>query len=528
MKKLLAVLLSIMMLAMPLTSMAENSVWDNAARQETTITIHDLNADLVAALGGDDTVMAAINDLLAALTLTSYQQGDETGLDINLSGKSVLGMAVLATAADEDTLTYISSKLVGGVIAVNSKDTEAITEKFLRATMKMSGQSDEEIEKEIAASKEQMDGTEEYNALMEAALNLRNMDEEKFMEELAQVDATELLNVLNDMASNAVLEEVTEQPGDCDPAKNYVKVTVAPETLIQMMKAAMAAVHSMPSVGAYLDATFAYAGTSWDDLLKELDAEELYAEDVVYEYWLSEAGELVRMTVAAKVNNGGEEPLPMSFALTRNTVDGVATWLVNFKSAEDTVMTATFAGDLENFKANLTFYDGEDTVEINVNGEGVGTDNSVVDVEFKVTSSGDTQGFGAVVTTATTMDGEQGVRKVDVLVRFMGLDVVTITAETRTCDAKDAMDVSKAQDLGAMTDSEFQTWYVKVMNNVQNLPMTIMMSLPESVLTGAILSLFLHGKLAKSAVLANQSEGIAFFPYSCYNKNDTFYFCGRE
>ena len=65
MKKLLAVLLSIMMLAMPLTSMAENSVWDNAARQETTITIHNLNADLVAALGGDDTTMAAINDLLA-------------------------------------------------------------------------------------------------------------------------------------------------------------------------------------------------------------------------------------------------------------------------------------------------------------------------------------------------------------------------------------------------------------------------------------------------------------------------------
>ena len=54
MKKLLAVLLSIMMLAMPLTSMAENSVWDNAARQETTITIHDLNADLVAALGVED------------------------------------------------------------------------------------------------------------------------------------------------------------------------------------------------------------------------------------------------------------------------------------------------------------------------------------------------------------------------------------------------------------------------------------------------------------------------------------------
>ena len=70
MKKLLAVLLSIMMLAMPLTSMAENSVWDNAARQETTITIHDLNADLVAALGGLTATAAVEHDcylLLAAL-----------------------------------------------------------------------------------------------------------------------------------------------------------------------------------------------------------------------------------------------------------------------------------------------------------------------------------------------------------------------------------------------------------------------------------------------------------------------------
>ena len=43
--------------------------------------------------------------------------------------------------------------------------------------------------------------------------------------------------------------------------------------------------------------------------------------------------------------------------------------------------------------------------------------------------------------------------------------------------------LSKAQDLGAMTDSEFQTWFVKVMNNLQNLPMTLLMSLPESMLT---------------------------------------------
>lgn len=400
MKKLLAVLLSIMMLAMPLTSMAENSVWDNAARQETTITIHDLNADLVAALGGDDTTMAAINDLLAALSLTGYQQGNEAGFDLNLSGKSVLGMASLTTAAEENQLMYVSSALLGGVIAVNSKDMEAIKEKALRATMKMSGQSDEEIDKAIEESKEQLSGNAEYTALMEASANLSSMTEEQLMEELTQADTTAFMTMMNEILSGAEMAEVTEQPGDCDAAKNYVKVTVPPEKIAEMTKALLEMIHSVPSIGAYMDALFSAADTSWDDLLKELDEADLYADDIVYEYWMTEAGELVRMTASVKINNGGEEPLPMSFTATRNTADG-----------------------------------------------------------------------------------EQGVRKVDVLVRFMGLDVVTITAETRTCDAKDALDVSKAQDLGAMTDSEFQTWFVKVMNNLQNLPMTLLMSLPESMLT---------------------------------------------
>ena len=302
MKKLLAVLLSIMMLAMPLTSMAENSVWDNAARQETTITIHDLNADLGAALGGDDTAMAAINDLLAALSLTGYQQGDEAGFDLNLSGKSVLGMASLTTAAEENQLMYVSSALLGGVIAVNSKDVEAIKEKALRATMKMSGQSDEKIDKAIEESKEQLSGNAEYTALMEASANLSSMTEEQLMEELTQADTTAFMTMMNEILSGAEMAEVTEQPGDCDAAKNYVKVTVPPEKLAEMTKALLEMIHSVPSIGAYMDALFSAADTSWDDLLKELDEADLYADDIVYEYWMTEAGELVRMTASVKIN----------------------------------------------------------------------------------------------------------------------------------------------------------------------------------------------------------------------------------
>lgn len=317
-------------------------------------------------------------------------------------------MASLTTAAEENQLMYVSSALLGGVIAVNSKDVEAIKEKALRATMKMSGQSDEEIDKAIEESKEQLSGNAEYTALMEAAANLSSMTEEQLMEELTQADTTAFMTMMNEILSGEEMAEVTEQPGDCDAAKSYVKVTVPPEKIVEMTKALLEMIHSVPSVGAYMDALFSAADTSWDDLLKELDEADLYADDIVYEYWMTEAGELVRMTASVKINNGGEEPLPISFTMTRNTADGVATWLVTIKSAEDTAATLTFAGDLENFTANLTAYDGEDPVEINVSGKGVGTDSSVVDVEIKETVDGVEQGFGVVVTTATTMDGEPG------------------------------------------------------------------------------------------------------------------------
>ena len=121
---------------------------------------------------------------------------------------------------------------------------EAIKEKALRATMKMSGQSDEEIDKAIEESKEQLSGNAEYTALMEAAANLSSMTEEQLMEELTQADTTAFMTMMNEILSGAEMAEVTEQPGDCDAAKSYVKVTVPPEKIVEMTKALLEMIHS--------------------------------------------------------------------------------------------------------------------------------------------------------------------------------------------------------------------------------------------------------------------------------------------
>lgn len=122
--------------------------------------------------------------------------------------------------------------------------------------MKMAGQSDEEIDKAIEESKEQLSGNEEYTALMEASANLSSMTEDQLMEELAQADTTAFMTLMNEILSGAEMAEVTEQPGDCDAAKSYVKVTVPPEKLAEMTKALLEMIHSVPSIGAYMDAFF--------------------------------------------------------------------------------------------------------------------------------------------------------------------------------------------------------------------------------------------------------------------------------
>ena len=487
-KKLLAVLLSILMLVMPMASLAESSVWDDPARTETTVTLHDMNAAVLGEL--DESTVNAITDLLAALSLTSYQQGNERGLSVNLSGKSVLAASILESA-DDSNVTYATSSLFDGTIAVNSNDMENIGNKYLRAVMKMNGMSDEEIDAEFAKQQETLDVavadvTPDFNAVLEAGAAFASMSGEDLLAELEQADLSQLQALLS-TDNQAQLEAVTEQPDDCDPAAQYAKTTVPVDEMNQALGVLLETLHSVPSVGAYMDAFVAYGGTSWDELLAQVKEIQPYAGDAVGEVWLTEDNQIVRFAATLLVDNDGEEPMPISFVLARKTVDDVATWLGTFKTVDDTVLTLGFTGDAANFTAELTFYmDGTETgaqSKFILQGKNIDTDNSALDLEIQVTNDDEITSFGFALTVTKTMDGAQGVCTANLVPRFMGVDIVTFTVEKRTCDAQTAMDVTDVRDLGAMTDEEFQTWFVRVLGQVQNLPMTLMMNLPDSVLT---------------------------------------------
>ena len=124
MKKLLAVLLSIMMLAMPLTSMAENSVWDKIApepvrytlsvsltlyknadadavkkRAQVSLAAHaealraDLGRDVVRSQFIDAALVSGVYDVeivspAADVILTRKQWADCTGITVNIEGRA--------------------------------------------------------------------------------------------------------------------------------------------------------------------------------------------------------------------------------------------------------------------------------------------------------------------------------------------------------------------------------------------------------------------------------------------------------
>ena len=89
MKKLLSMLLVLMMLILSASSLAEGDAWVDAARIETTVTLHDLNTDLLAMFDLDDEIATAVKDTLDSLVITTYRQAQQCGFHVTL-GKTTL------------------------------------------------------------------------------------------------------------------------------------------------------------------------------------------------------------------------------------------------------------------------------------------------------------------------------------------------------------------------------------------------------------------------------------------------------
>ena len=180
MKKLLALLLSLMLMAMPFASYAD------AVNTTMTFTHGSLSELLSLFLGGNaEAYGTALNDLLDCVSLTEYVQNGQAGITLSLSGSE----AVTANVAVTEAGLSLSSNLLGD-------DVVSVT-----------------FEELITLCNQQL---AQYGLSLETLMTVIST----YLQDLDFSDLTfEQTNALvTEIMGRAVYAEVTEQPNDCDPA----------------------------------------------------------------------------------------------------------------------------------------------------------------------------------------------------------------------------------------------------------------------------------------------------------------------
>lgn len=503
MKKLFAALLAMMMLLMPVASFAETATledtWQNAERVETVVTIHDLNEDLVKALGGDDTIMTAINDLLNALNISTYTQGEEFGVSIGMQGKELIWGAM----TQADTAATIASNLLGGTIVIHEEDTENLSDNYMRLMMKQSGMTDEEIEEALKESQEATvagldteEIMESYAKLMERCQEIMQISDVEAMRQILSVDWTKLAEAWANISIETV--PVTEQPEGCTTAAYATTVVVTNEQLMALCYELVNGGLEIPFMKEYYTAMKEYTlavdtgeeisneefDEAMNELIESIKEAELLAEDATLVIYSDENGLPLMFQLDAKFANGEYEPIPLTETATMEiTDDGVL--IVAKATSLETDVTFTIKNNDTTWDICLVAEEDQTVIEFDIVVDKVATDTTeTINVTFdvKITQDDYTAGFGLKVLENSRLEDGQATGKTDITICYMGLDIVTITLDTKTCAAVESRIGTDAVDLGKMTFEEFQNWYTDLQTSLQLLPMQIVMSLPDSIL----------------------------------------------
>lgn len=552
MKKMLALLLALMMLHLPVLSLAES--FDNlddmiggsdlmleetpteapvAARQEGERRINTVISikELTGVQTGDDTVDAAIQDLLDALSIRFSQQGCEGEMAVVLSGQEVL---TLGGAVDGNDV-YLSSNLLGGSIAASTEEIIPLVNRFLDVFVQMelmTAREAEEMKSVIEMAQEEMQAS--VNASMDYVMQLQNLDFSAFEKVLPMI------------MGSVQMVETPVVPKMCDAADSGMTVTLNNEQFVEILRACIQFVMDNPVIKQYMEATgefyteeeiqdmwafykesglyeteehFRARHTTVDmalqNALEMLEGAQWLGGDLTIALYVSNEGYPVYATFVLPMYNG-EQTETLEIVYTRQTVAQGVAYTCNISVDGETVTIDALATDArttinviaangmktmdmiitnagENaLKAELNGYEGNRNKDTNdklftmlLDGQWECTDARKC---FVGTLSFNTWNGNAVeeemnfaVNSDYAVDGEDfsGATEFSFQVEGVGM---TIRAATETTAPQASIMEGNVTRLAELDDTELQSWISGVMEGLNTVLGTAIIALPESVL----------------------------------------------
>ncbi len=446
MKKLLSLVLALMMLTLPVLaeeayapSFVEQAV-ANGRRAETTVTLTDLNALLAMMLfGADQESIAMIQELLESVALTGYVQGDEAGFALKMKGMDVANAAL--GLAEDDVL--LGSNLLGKApVALNVENLKPVAERILTYYA---------------------DALQMTEADMAVLLTLLEPEVLKSMfegyaapavpEETLEMDFSAFDALIAEWEQLIVVEPVTVQPEDCDPADTKAILTIPAEEANRIFPAMAAFVEANPMLLLNVNASLAEEGVSWAEIKPYLAEIKAFAEPMVCEAYM--AGEkLVKFgwTTAIAGADGENQPIALSYGKLDGTISLI------YVQTDALMVSLVYA---EKMEAAAT----QQTLELSL---------SVFTEEAPVT-------FGLAAECRTATDGLDATDLTTVTLMVMGMPFITLNVDTKTLAPTAVMTVADAVDLSKLTEEDFQAWCMTMETNAAMAIFMGMMLLPQSL-----------------------------------------------
>lgn len=495
MKKLMAIILALVVLALPVASLADGDFISEAVangrsvERVTTLKMMEI---------GDESVDQLVGSLLDVISVVTYWQeadGVQTGLQVNMDGKDILSIDV---AGADETVYLRSNLLKGDIIAVAPQDVEAIAEKVLK-TMVAEQLIDEE---DVENAMEQM-----RTAMADASNSMANVDFEAVMTGFD-------FSALQLFSESVVAERLVEQsdlsglPEGSDPAVAAMTMNLTADDIIQVYDAFFDAIKNNKEYLALLDTMVVSVNDqpmSAEDAVNEMQKQlheglsEVMEGDIPVTIYINANEEVVAATceMAMKgIDDTSGETLPIKAYVKswRSTEDEQVTYTMDYTieagdelMANASMLMVTSGNDID---AMLSITDEDGVVVLGFQKTENVTDtersvDAVVAMSFGTNEGGWTNSASSIALTVDIDGKKNGVdaeQTTVVTLSLNGGELASMTTVSKTGEPKDSIATEEAIRLAELSQEDFQTWFEGVMTTLQIYPMTLLQALPTDVL----------------------------------------------
>ena len=317
MKKWLAALLAVMLLALPLSGLAESPDELMEKALDAGLTLETQISLIPGNLPFGEGINTPVSDLLSALSI--YQLSSREGRNafaLQLSGKD----AFRVDWEDADGRFYVLSNWLGeDAISFNDEELAATITRLSELMGEAANVSAEELNK---------------------ALSSLEISQPEFTEE----EIAKVTDYIQTLMERVEVSEVTQQPRNCDAAEEMLTLTLTAEDIAQYYEVVfdimlqneemMNFLHQL-NVTATVDGEAMTVEEAMEQFPDKIRAQADAIGEIPMTIYLDSNGEPVMLTMDMNIVPEGGEAVAMNFEMTRQTTSDGIGWAANMEISEN-------------------------------------------------------------------------------------------------------------------------------------------------------------------------------------------------